>query len=68
MPTNRGTQAAKCVRLAFRPGHRHHAAGSLGGCYYTVPYLASHSDEEVHHGVRVLLVNGLGKKRVSSWQ
>jgi hypothetical protein len=31
-------------------------------------YLASHSNEEVHHSVCVLLVNGLGKKRVSSRQ
>lgn len=50
-----------------KPG-RHHAAGSLDISCSAFPYLASHSNEEVHHGVRVLLVNGLGKKRVSSWQ
>lgn len=28
------------------------------------PHLAGHADEEVHHGVRVLLIDGLGKKGV----
>lgn len=32
------------------------------------PHLTSHADEEVHHGVCVLLVNGLGKKGVCSRQ
>lgn len=39
-----------------------------GQLCYAFSYLASYSNEEVHHSVRVLLVNGLGKKRVSSRQ
>lgn len=32
------------------------------------PHLTSHPDEEVHHGVRVLLVDGFGKKGVGPGQ
>ena len=31
-------------------------------------HLTGHADEEVHHGVRVLLVNGLGEQGVGAWQ
>ena len=31
-------------------------------------HLAGHADEEVHHGVRVLLVNGLGEQGVGARQ